>query len=148
VARNGTFHRVAERIFLFDEAIDCFVFGDFLLVLRKRDYRRIFDQLNQVLRRAKGAARDLHGKVPIANFDDFSKACSTDSRMADKVLAIRTRDYFDRLSYELVKPVIDEFELRIPIETVDGEVRLSSERSLISGFAFSSSSTMTSSRRR
>jgi hypothetical protein len=124
VARAGTFHRVEERIFLFDEVIDCFVFGDFLFVLRKRDYRRIFDQLDQVLQRAKTAAGDLHGKVPIANFPDFEKACSTDSRMADKILAIRTRDYFDILSYDMLKPVIDEFNLSIPTETVNGEVRL------------------------
>lgn len=124
VAREGTFHRVEERIFLFDDVIDGFVFGDFVFVLRKRDYRRIFDQLEQVLRRAKRAARDLTTKVPIANYEDFEKACSTDSRMADKVLAIRSRDYFDRLSYEMIKPVIDEFGLQIPTETVDGEVRL------------------------
>ncbi len=31
--------------------------------------------------------------------------------LADKMLAIRGRGYFDRLSYDFVKPVIDEFNL-------------------------------------
>jgi hypothetical protein len=124
VSRLGTFHRVEERIFLFDDAIDCFAFGDYVYVIRKRDYRRIFDQLEEIKRRARRAAGDLNQKVPIANFDAFENACSTDSRMADKVLAVRQRDYFERLSYEMLKPVIDEFDLRIPTEQSDGIVRL------------------------
>lgn len=99
VSRHGTFSVVEEAIFVFDDQIDCFVFGDYVYVVRKRDFRRIFDQLSAVLRRAKKAARDLHAKVPIANFDDFQQACASDSRLADKVLAVRQRDYFARLSY-------------------------------------------------
>jgi hypothetical protein len=37
---------------------------------------------------------------------------------------VRGRDYFDDLSYEMVRPVIEEFGLEIPTQTVDGEVRL------------------------
>lgn len=124
VSRQGTFTVVEETIFLFDDQIDCFVFEDYVFVLRKRDFRRIFDQLATVLRRAKTAAADLHAKVPIANFTDFERACTTDSRLADKVLAVRERDYFDQLSYALLAPVITEFSLNIPTERVDGEVRL------------------------
>lgn len=124
VARGGEFHVVEERIFLFDRAIDCFVYGEYLYVLRKRDYRRIFDQLAPLLRRASRAARDLIAKVPIANYHDFELACMTDSRLADKVLAVRKRDYFDSLSYEMLKPIIDEFALDIPTQTVDGETQL------------------------
>lgn len=124
VSRNGTFSVVQETIFLFDDQIDCFVFGEHVFVLRKHDFRRIFDQLAAVLRRAKRAAGDLHGKVPIANFDEFEKACSTDSRLADKVLAVRQRDYFDQLSYGMLEPVIQEFSLDIPALDVDGTTHL------------------------
>jgi hypothetical protein len=124
VARNGTFHVVDERIFLFDESIDAFVFDGYLYVIRKRDYRRIFDQLDVIRRNAQQAAQELHAKVPIANFAEFEEACSTDSRMADKMLAVRERDYFDQLSYAMVSPVIDEFGLDIPTTTTNGEVQL------------------------
>lgn len=124
VSRSGKLHRVEDRIFIFDEAIDCFVFGDYLYVIRKRDYRRIFDQLKPLLRRARRAARDLNAKIPIANFQAFEDACGSDSRLADKVLAVQTRDYFNDLSYEMVQPVIDEFALGIPTQTVDGQVQL------------------------
>ena len=123
VSRQGTFNVVKESIFVFDDQIDCFVFGDYVYVIRKRDFRRIFDQLNAVLRRAKRAARDLHAKVPIANFGDFEQACATDSRLADKILAVRQRDYFDQLGYAMLEPVIAEFSLNIPTTEVDGETQ-------------------------
>jgi hypothetical protein len=103
VLKAGTFHLVEERIFLFDEAIDCFVYGEYIFVLRKRDFRRIFEQMDQVFQRAKQAVADLHGKLPIANFQDFEAACISDSRLADKVLAVRQRDYFDELGYSMVQ---------------------------------------------
>lgn len=124
VSRHGTFSVVEEAIFVFDDQLDCFVFGDYIYVLRKRDFRRIFDQLAAVLRRAKRAARDLRAKVPIANFNAFEQACTTDSRLADKVLAVRQRDYFDQLSYAMLQPVIAEFSLDIPTAQVDGTTQL------------------------
>lgn len=124
VSRHGTFSVVEEAIFVFDDQIDCFVFGDYVYVIRKRDFRRIFDQLTAVLKRAKKAARDLHAKVPIANFDEFEQACASDSRLADKVLAVRQRDYFDQLSYQMLQPVITEFGLNIPTTQVNGQTQL------------------------
>jgi len=107
-----------------ETTIDCFVFDGLLFVLRKNDYRRIFDQLEAVRQRARLAAAALHAKVPIANFDAFAEACSTQAAMADKLIAIQGRDYFDRLSYDMLKPVIDEFKLKIPIEPRDGTPHL------------------------
>jgi hypothetical protein len=124
VSRQGSFSRVEESIFLFDDGIDCFVFGDFVYIIRKRDFRRIFDQVSTVLRHARRAARDLHAKVPIANFAEFERACGSDSRLADKVLAVRNRDYFDQLSYTMLKPVINEFTLGIQTMTVAGKNQL------------------------
>src|SRR5207249_3783073 len=72
----------------------------------------------------KQAAAELHQRVPIANFAEFAQACSTDSRMADKLLAVRARDYFQQLNYGMLKPVIDEFNLRIATETIHGAPHL------------------------
>lgn len=125
VLKSGTFHLVEERIFLFDEEIDCLVYDEYVFILRKRDYRAIFEQMKQVFDKAKSAASDLHGKLPIANFAEFQEACGSDSRLADKVLAVRGRSYFDELSYSKVKPVIDEFKLDIPTtKGKGGEIEL------------------------
>lgn len=124
VSRDGAFHRVEESIFIFKEAIDCFVFGGYVFVLRKNDFRRIFDQFEAVRKRARRAAQDLHARVPIANFDEFVDACTTQAALADKLLAVCGRDYFNTLSYELLKPIIDDFKLGIPTRDIDGQKHL------------------------
>ncbi len=93
-------------------------------MLRKLDFRRIFDQIAEVLKKAKAAAGELHQMVPIANFADFENACSSDSRLADKLLSVRGRDYFSQLSYQMLQPVINQFNLTIPTETVQGQTHL------------------------
>jgi Kiwa protein KwaB-like len=129
VARDGTFQRVSERIFLFDESIDSFAFGDYVFVIRKYDFRRVFDQLAAVRRRAVRVARELHARVPIANIDAFTAACSAQVSMADKLIAVRKSDYFEQLSYDLLQPVIDEFNLSIPIQAINGVPHLVFETS-------------------
>ena len=122
--RDGAFARIEEQIFMFDENVDCIVFRGYIFVLRKGDYRRIFDQLEQLRVQARQAAERLHAKVPIANLEDFTAACETQPGMADKLIAVQSRDYFARLDYEMLKPVIDEFELDIAIEVRDGRSHL------------------------
>jgi hypothetical protein len=124
VSRDGIFTRVDEQIFLFDKSVDCFAFDEYVFVVRKGDFRRIFDQLELVRQHAERAARELHEKVPIANADEFVKACGAQAAMADKMLSVRSRDYFDRLSYTMLKPVITEFNLKIPTRDVNGETQL------------------------
>lgn len=123
-SRDGTFYKVTEEIFVFDERVDCFVFADYLFVLRKNEYRRIFEQLEQVRRAAKRAAGKLHERVPIANFDAFADACAAQAGMADKLIAVTARDYFATLTVDVLKPVIAEFNLGIPVTTIDGREQL------------------------
>lgn len=123
-SRDGTFYKVDEEIFIFDERIDCFVYGGYLYVIRKSEFRRIFDQLDQVRRAAKRAAGKLHARVPIANFDQFADACAAQAAMADKIIAVTNRDYFSSLTVDLLKPVIAEFGLGIPVTTSDGQEQL------------------------
>jgi hypothetical protein len=123
--KAGTFHNVEERIFLFAEGIDCFVFGEYAFVIQKNRFRKLFDQMEEIYKRATEAAAELHARLPIANFEAFEAACSTDAALADKVLAVRGRDYFDQLCYEFVAPVIAEFNLQIPTVTgPDGKTQL------------------------
>jgi hypothetical protein len=122
VLRGGTFRTVTDRIFLFDENVDCVVYGGVIFVLRSRDYRRIFEQLDALRREAGTAAAEVEKRVPIVNADEFVAACSTDSRLAEKVLAIRRRPYYDQLSVSLLEPVIRDFDLDVQT-VVDGGTR-------------------------
>jgi hypothetical protein len=44
--------------------------------------------------------------------------------MADKLIAVQNRDYFEQLTYEMLEPVIAEFKLDIPVETRNGSPHL------------------------
>jgi hypothetical protein len=122
--RAGQFARVEEKIFVFDEAIDCFVFRGILFVIRKGDYRRVFDQFEALRARAITAATDLSTRVPISNFDGFRDACAGQAAMADKLIAVSTRDYFADLTVAKLRPVIAEYGLEIDIAVVDGTEQL------------------------
>jgi len=124
VNRDGSFRRIEGQLFVFDENIDCVVFSDYLFVLRKNDYRRIFDQFEQIRLAARQAANALHTRVPIANLQEFSDACTAQPVMADKLIAVQRRDYFSRLTYEMLEPVIAEFQLDIPVEQREGRSHL------------------------
>lgn len=124
ILRRGAFDRATERIFLFDNNVDCIVFKGYVFVLRKRDFRLMFEQMQKIFDLARLAAQDLHSRIPIANLDEFIEACGRDSRMADKMLAVQNRPYFDELDYLKVKPVIDEFNLGIPLKKENGRPML------------------------
>jgi hypothetical protein len=124
VLRSGTFRTVRDRIFLFDENVDCVVHGGVILVLRSRDYRRIFEQLDALRRQAGTAAAEVETRVRIANADEFVAACSTDSRLAEKVLAVRRRPYYAELSVARLEPVIRDFALDVQTVQDGGERKL------------------------
>jgi hypothetical protein len=122
--RDGQFARVEDKIFVFDDAIDCFVYRDVLFVIRKGDYRRVFDQFEALRASAVAAATDLHNQVPIDNFDGFREACAGQAAMADKLVAVRQRDYFAGLTVDRLKPIIAEFSLDIDLTMRDGREHL------------------------
>jgi hypothetical protein len=124
VRRDGQFDRVEDKVFLFDEAIDCFVFDGELFVTRKSDYRRIFQQFAALQARARAVATSLNQQVPIKNFSAFSDACANQPGMADKLIAVSGRSYFPTLSVTTLEPVIKEFRLDITIDDVNGQQQL------------------------
>jgi hypothetical protein len=130
VLRDGPFELLDEQVFLFDENVDCVVYGEYVYVLRRNDYRRIFEQLEEVRQAALNAAQRLHELVPIKNFAEFAESCANQPAMADKLIAVERRDYFPRLSYQMLAPVIAEFELPIEVDDSDGAPQLVFDSSL------------------
>lgn len=130
VLRDGPFELLDEQVFLFDENVDCVVYDDYVYVLRRNDYRRIFEQLEEVRNAALAAARRLHERVPIKNFDEFAESCANQPAMADKLIAVERRDYFNRLSYDMLAPVISEFGLAIAVDRSSGAPQLVFDSSL------------------
>jgi hypothetical protein len=126
--RDAEFGVVEDRIFLFDDAVDCVVFKGTIFVIRKSDYRRIFDQFDVLRQKAREAAESLNARVPIADFEGFREACETQTTMADKMVAVSTRQYFPTLTVEVLEPVIDEFSIDLDIVEEDGQKHLRFQR--------------------
>jgi hypothetical protein len=124
VLRDGPFELLDEQVFLFDENVDCAVYGEYIFILRRNDYRRIFEQLEEIRQAALNAAQLLHAQVPIKNIQEFAAACAGQPGMADKLIAVQRRDYFPRLNYQMLAPVIAEFELPIEVDDSDGTPKL------------------------
>lgn len=115
VFRNGMYSKVEEKIFLFSEQIDCFVFQDTVFIINKRNFRSIFDLLERIQQEASNAADSLRRIVPIDNFEEFKEACCSQTTMADKLIEVSKRDYFTSLSVDKLTPIIDEFSLNVEL---------------------------------
>jgi Kiwa protein KwaB-like len=115
VFRNGMYSKVGEKILLFGEQIDCLVFKDTVFIINKRNYRSIFDLLEQIQKEAGNAADALQAVVPIDNFEEFKAACCSQTTMADKLIEVSKRDYFASLSVSNLIPIINEFSLNVEV---------------------------------
>lgn len=113
--QGGQFDTVDEKIFVFDEAVDCAVYKQQVFIFRKLDFRRVFDQFEDLRDSAVSAADALNQRIPIANFESFREACGKQATMADKIIAIQGRDYFQTLTIDQLELVIQEFSIDVAI---------------------------------
>lgn len=76
---RGRYDELESDPFLFDEEIDCFVYGDFVFITNRSKFEQIFN-FDQVTRNVAQRALDRLEGFDIENFDDFKKACLRDRR--------------------------------------------------------------------
>lgn len=76
---RGRYDLLEREPFLFDEAVDCFVYGGFVFIANRSKFEQIFN-FDQVTRDvAQRALTRLEG-FGIRNFDEFREACLRDRR--------------------------------------------------------------------
>jgi hypothetical protein len=127
VARHGVYDEVESRIFLFDDFVDCVLYGSHLFILRKTFFQQIFRYFEVFERRVREVLTDLPVLVPIANFDEF-KADAVGQAKWGKLRSISERDYVRKkkpIPIERWQDVIDEFRLSVRVVPgPDGSARL------------------------
>src|SRR5262249_2585181 len=116
IMAKGRFDRIKEPTFLFDQGIDCICNGDIMFILNKDGFQKIFRFFEMV----KAAARQILGaikdKIPIANFDEFEKACEGHLQMLAKLNNIANRPYLGKVTMADIKKLVMNFpELRVKI---------------------------------
>jgi len=122
--RQGAYNHVREKVFLFDDAVDCFAWDGVLYINNVDKFQRIFRYFEQLRATAEATVRGIAERVPILNLDEFVEAVRANSLMAAKVASIARKPYLPRVTIADIRRTIEEFDLDVAIESVGGTGRL------------------------
>jgi hypothetical protein len=113
IFEQGQFDRVRTPLFLFDQHIDCFSRNEMLFICKRDKFQKIFRFLDLVVKKAKATLRFIKSRVPIANFDEFERACEGHALKLAKLNNIASKPYLKKIKMVDIKKVIQEFDLEI-----------------------------------
>ena len=128
--RAGTYNHIRNKVFLFDELVDCFNWGGNLYIRNVVQFQRIFRYFAKLLARADATLQQVARRIPIGNIDAFRDACKVNTLMAAKLSAIAKKPYLNRVRMDDIKRAIKDFKLQIPIKIENGQEQLVFESSL------------------
>lgn len=118
--RGGTYNKITQKVFLFDDDIDCFSWDGYLYIKHVSNFQRIFEYFEQLRERASTAVDTVVQRVPVQNLDEFRAACTRQPQMMAKIVQISRKPYLERLSMADIQRTIQEFSLPVQLVT-DGE---------------------------
>lgn len=117
ILSKGAYSRVKEKVFLFDDEVDCFSWDGTLFIKNVTQFQRIFDYFEGLRKKARATLRAIHKRVPIANLEEFETAVTSNSLMLGKLAAIQRKPYLARITITDVERAIQTFKL--PVQVVD-----------------------------
>jgi len=116
VLRKGQYDRFQERLFLFDQYIDCVVRGDTLFIFNKDKFQKIFRFYEMIVKSAKETLHTIRQRIPIDDFSAFETACEGHLQKLAKLKNIASKPYLQKITMTDIKKVIKKYNL--PILTV------------------------------
>ncbi len=116
VLKQGTYSRVEDSLFLFDQHIDCMVQGTAVFIFNKDKFQKIFQFYEMLLASAKQTLQIIQQRVPIDDFAAFEVACEGHLQKLSKLKNIASKPYLQTITMNDIKKVIDKYDLQI--ETV------------------------------
>jgi hypothetical protein len=122
--QRGSYDRLARKVFLFDDEIDCFAWDERMFVRNVAAFQRIFRYFEQLRVRAAVTVEAVMARVPIGNADAFRAACTEQLPMMAKVAQIARKPYLSRIGMADMRRAIDEFGLDIKIVAEAGTEKL------------------------
>jgi hypothetical protein len=121
---QGHFDRVREPLLLFDPYVDCFSSGERMFIVKQDNFQKVFRFFEVVLKNARKTLKTIKTHVPIANFEEFEKACEGHLQKQSKLRKISERPYINGITIADLKKVIKQFNLPIKTEKKDGKEML------------------------
>lgn len=121
---DGTYNRVTEKTFLFDENIDCVACGNEILILKKHPFHQVFKFYDLIRERGTASLAAVANLNLIANFEEFSESCEGHLQKLAKLNSIVRKGYLPSVTLEKVEHVIDKLGLDVQVTNIDGQERL------------------------
>ena len=116
VFKQGHYNRFTDRLFLFDQHIDCICQGKRLFIFKKDNFQKIFQFYELLLKTAKETLEIIKERIPIDNFDEFERACEGHLQKVAKLKNIASKPYLEKIDMRDIKKVIKKYNL--PIQTI------------------------------
>ena len=120
--RQGTFNKIEEKIFIFDEAIDCFAWEGYMFIRSVNSFHRMFRYLERLRAKADETLSAVLARVPVANADEFRAATTGQLQMLGKLQSIASRPYLACVTMDNIQRTIREYHLDIEVRGA-GEAR-------------------------
>jgi hypothetical protein len=122
---EGTFDRIKDPLFLFDDKVDCLSHDRAMFLFNKHNFEKIFRFFELVMKTAAQTLATIKAHVPIANFDELERACSGHLQMQAKLKNIAGKPYLKRMKIVDIKKVLQAFpSLAVKTTKKDGKEML------------------------
>ncbi len=116
VLQKGHYDRYRDAMLLFDQGVDCIVYGNHLFIINKGNFQRIFRFYELLIETARETLDEIKQRIPIKNFDAFEIACEGHLQKIAKLKNIASKPYFASITMSDIRKVIKKYKL--PIKTV------------------------------
>lgn len=123
------YERFSEPTFQFDERFDVILYDDSLFSLNKSNLHHIFRFYDLLRSVAEQSLATIHGKIPIANFDEFKESCLSHVQKLEKVRNISQKPYLTNVTMDKVRQTIETFQLKVDIVSENGTEKLLFDKS-------------------
>jgi hypothetical protein len=122
--RNGTYDRISQTAFLFDDQIDCMARSGYLFSTHRYDFQQIFGFFAKIREKAEECIGKIAERVPIADFETFKESCSSHLHKLAKLVNIAAKPYLATVTMKDLKKTIKQFNLGVKVVKEDGVEKL------------------------
>ncbi|HLJ33975.1 MAG TPA: Kiwa anti-phage protein KwaB-like domain-containing protein [Ktedonobacteraceae bacterium] len=110
---SGGYDKVTVPVFLFDHHIDCISVGKHMFVFKKDHFQEMFHFFEILRKLARETLDIIRHRGFIENFDEFAHDCEAHLPKLAKLRNIAMKPYFNRLTIDDIKKVIEKNHLSV-----------------------------------
>jgi len=110
---RGQYSAFKEKLYLFDDRIDCVAFGRWMFIKNKSHFHNIFKFYEMLVKTAEETLKTIKRYIPIDGFDEFAEACKGHFQKLAKLKNIAGKSYLQRIRIKDLKEVASKCHLPI-----------------------------------